>query len=46
MKDKPSKDDKDNFLKVLSSLTKEELYEFINSKGKEPKLVAPVVYLK
>lgn len=34
------------FLEVLSSLSKEEIAHIINSKGKEPKLIKPFVYLK
>lgn len=37
---------KENFLKVLASLSKEEIHDLIESKGKEPKLVTPVVYLQ
>lgn len=37
---------KENFIKILSSLSKEEIQTLIESKGKEPKLVTPVVYIK
>lgn len=36
---------KENFIKVLSSLSKEEIHELIELKGKEPKLVTPIVYM-
>ena len=34
------------FLEVLSSLSKEEIAEIINSKGKEPKLIKPFIIFK
>lgn len=36
---------KENFIKVLSSLDKDQIRDLIESKGKDPKLVSPIVYL-
>lgn len=36
---------KENFLKVMNSMSKEELNNYIKDKGKPPKLIRPIVVL-
>ena len=35
----------EDFLKKLMSMTREEMTEFIRVKGKEPKLIKPIICL-
>lgn len=35
--------EKENFLKILSAMTSDELNKLIKEKGKKPKLVKPVI---
>lgn len=35
-------DHKENFIKVLSSLTPQEINQMIKDKGKRPKLIMPI----
>lgn len=37
---------KEDFINMLKSMSKEDIHNFILQKGKEPKLVTPVVYYK
>lgn len=37
---------KDNFIEILKSLSKEDIQHIIISKGKGPKLVRPIVYIE
>lgn len=37
--------EKNNFLKVLSAMTQDDLNHLIKEKGKKPKLVRPVIRL-
>lgn len=34
---------KDNFLKILSAMTSDEINNLIKTKGKKPKLVKPII---
>lgn len=36
---------KENFIKILSSLSSEDIRKLISDKGKEPKLIAPFIIL-
>lgn len=37
---------KENFIELIASLTPQQLNELIAQKGKEPKLIKPVVFIK
>lgn len=46
MPNQKPKIERSEFLEVLSSLTKEEIANIINIKGKDPKSVKPFIFLK
>ena len=46
MSNQKTKIGRSDFLKVLSSLSKEEIANIINTKGKDPKPIKPFIFLK
>ena len=36
--------DKNNFIKIISTLSIEEINKIIKEKGKKPKLITPIVF--
>lgn len=44
-KDEKYKKNKNDFLTMLTSVTRDQLQEFIKNKGREPKMIKPFICL-